>query len=43
MEVNPVSIIRRPRENRARTRRLYPGEEQRILAELTLSPRDEHG
>lgn len=43
MDVNPVSVIRRPRENRARTRRLLPGEEQRILAELAVSPRDGHG
>ncbi|MDB5781683.1 site-specific integrase [Caballeronia mineralivorans] len=43
MDVNPVSVIRRPRENRARTRRLSPGEEERILAELEFSPRDEHG
>ncbi|BCF90120.1 site-specific integrase [Paraburkholderia largidicola] len=43
MDVNPVSVIRRPRENRARTRRLSPGEEQRILAELAYSPRDHHG
>ncbi|MGF6877272.1 site-specific integrase [Paraburkholderia sp. MM5477-R1] len=42
-EANPVSLIRRPRENRARTRRLSPGEEQRLLAELAPSPRDEHG
>jgi integrase len=46
MDVNPVSIIRRPRENRARTRRLLPGEEQRILAvleTLETSQRDDHG
>lgn len=46
MDVNPVSIIRRPRENRTRTRRLLPGEEKRILAALeTLesSQRDDHG
>ena len=42
-ETNPVSLIRRPRENRARTRRLSPGEEQRLLAELAPSPRDGHG
>lgn len=46
LDVNPVSIIRRPRENRARTRRLLAGEEQRILAALeTLESvqRDDHG
>lgn len=42
-ETNPVSVIRRPRENRARTRRLSHDEEQRLLAELTRSPRDENG
>jgi len=43
MDVNPVSIIRRPRENRSRTRRLSVDEESRILAALVLSPRDENG
>jgi len=43
IEVNPVSMIRRPKENRARTRRLSPEEEQRLLIELSPSPRDEHG
>jgi len=43
LEVNPVSIIRRPRENRARTRRLSSGEERRLLEELAPSPRDNLG
>ena len=43
MDGNPVSLIRRPRENRARTRRLSPSEEQRLMVELAPSPRDEHG
>jgi integrase len=43
IETNPVSIIRRPRENRGRTRRLSLDEERRLLAELSPSPRDEHG
>ncbi|WP_433704115.1 site-specific integrase [Paraburkholderia sacchari] len=43
LDINPVSVIRRPRENRARNRRLSPGEEQRILSALTFSPRDDQG
>ena len=43
MDINPVSIIRRPRENPARTRRLMLGEEARLLAALEYDPRDEHG
>jgi integrase len=43
LEVNPVSMIRRPKENRARARRLSPAEEKRLLAELAPSPRDESG
>lgn len=43
IETNPVSIIRRPRENRGRTRRLSRDEEQRLLAELAPSLRDELG
>jgi integrase len=43
IEANPVSLIRRPRENRARTRRLSIDEEQRLLAELEPSPRDNFG
>ncbi|HDR9035990.1 TPA: site-specific integrase [Burkholderia vietnamiensis] len=42
-ETNPVSIIRRPRENRARTRRLSPDEEHRLFAELQPSPRANQG
>lgn len=42
-ETNPVSIIRRPRENRARVRRLSLDEERRLLVELQPSPRDMHG
>ena len=43
IDVNPVSMIRRPKENRARTRRLSVDEEQRLLIELAPSPRDQHG
>jgi integrase len=43
IDVNPVSIIRRPKENRARTRRLSNTEEDRLLTELAPSPRDERG
>ncbi|MBC8721431.1 site-specific integrase [Paraburkholderia sp. 31.1] len=43
IDVNPVSLIRRPRENRSRTRRLSHDEEKRLLAELAASPRDENG
>lgn len=43
IKVNPVSEIRRPKENRARARRLSPTEEQRLFAELAPSPRDENG
>lgn len=43
IEVNPVSLIRRPKENRARTRRLLPGEEKRLLAAVGDSPRDMAG
>lgn len=43
MEVNPVSMIRRPKENRARARRLSLLEEKRLLAELAPSPRDQNG
>lgn len=38
--INPVSQIRRPRENRARTRRLGREEEVRLLAELEPHPED---
>lgn len=40
---NPVSMIRRPPENRARSRRLAVGEEERLLAELELTTRSECG
>ncbi len=40
VHVNPVSQIRRPRENRARTRRLGRDEEERLLAELGPNPED---
>lgn len=40
---NPVSMIRRPPENRARNRRLAVGEEEKLLAELELSARSERG
>ncbi|VVE41387.1 integrase [Pandoraea horticolens] len=43
IEINPVSQIRRPKENRARSRRLRPGEEERLLAELSLGSRSENG
>lgn len=31
---NPVALLRRPAENKARNRRLEPGEEKKLLAEL---------
>lgn len=40
---NPISMIRRPAENRARSRRLGIGEEEKLLAELEESTRSEHG
>ena len=40
---NPISMIRRPAENRARKRRLAPGEEERLLTELELTARSENG
>jgi integrase len=40
---NPVSMIRRPPENRARSRRLSPDEEARLMVELTLTERAENG
>jgi integrase len=43
IKANPVSEIRRPKENRARTRRLFNDEEKRLLSELAPSPRDENG
>lgn len=41
--VNPVSLIRRPKENRARCRRLHGDEERRLLMELGPSQRTECG
>ncbi|AIT20297.1 MULTISPECIES: site-specific integrase [pseudomallei group] len=41
--VNPVSQIRRPKENRARNRRLHGDEEKRLLTELEPSQRAESG
>ncbi|MHA6828470.1 tyrosine-type recombinase/integrase [Ralstonia pseudosolanacearum] len=43
VDTNPVSLIRRPKENRARSRRLYRGEEERLLQELELSQRTAEG
>lgn len=40
---NPISMIRRPPENRGRNRRLGAGEEARLLAELKLSTRSDQG
>lgn len=40
---NPVSMIRRPKENKARERRLQGDEEERLLAALDESPRNEKG
>lgn len=40
---NPVSMIRRPPENKGRNRRLSPGEEERLLAELESSTRSAQG
>ncbi|WP_439670752.1 Integrase [Cupriavidus necator] len=40
---NPVSMIRRPAENRGRNRRLGYGEEERLLAALETPPRDPRG
>jgi len=40
---NPIAMIRRPPENRARKRRLEFGEEERLLAELELSTRSSNG
>lgn len=40
---NPISMIRRPKENRARRRRLEAGEEQRLRAELAPAGRRENG
>lgn len=40
---NPVSMIRRPPENKSRKRRLAVGEEEKLLAELEESTRSERG
>lgn len=40
---NPVSMIRRPQENRARNRRLGAGEEEKLLAELSPTVRSVNG
>lgn len=40
---NPCCLIRRPKENKPRKRRLSPKEEQRLLAELELSLRSPEG
>ncbi|WP_435626603.1 tyrosine-type recombinase/integrase [Candidatus Ferrigenium straubiae] len=40
---NPISMIRRPAENRARSRRLGIGEEEKLLAELEETTRSERG
>lgn len=40
---NPISMIRRPPENKARKRRLAAGEEEKLLAELEESTRSERG
>ncbi|HEX5394346.1 MAG TPA: site-specific integrase [Rhodocyclaceae bacterium] len=40
---NPISMIRRPPENRARNRRLGAGEEEKLLAELEMSTRSNQG
>jgi integrase len=40
---NPVAMIRRPPENRARERRLHKGEEFRLLSSIDDEPRNEKG
>lgn len=40
---NPIVMIRRPPENKARKRRLAVGEEERLLVELELSTRSSNG
>lgn len=40
---NPVSMIRRPKDNKSRERRLVGDEEERLLAALDDSPRNEKG
>lgn len=41
---NPLKGVTRPKNNAARDRRLLPGEEERLVAELSVAPeRDERG
>jgi integrase len=40
---NPISMIRRPPENKARNRRLASGEEEKLLAELEEATRSARG
>jgi len=40
---NPIAMIRRPPENRARKRRFAAGEEEKLLAELEETTRSERG
>ena len=40
---NPIGMIRRPAENRGRTRRLSADEQQKLLAALVTPPRDSNG
>lgn len=40
---NPVAHLRRPKHNRARSRRLNPGEEAALVYELRPRQRDTHG
>ena len=40
---NPVELIRRPKENRGRERRLSADEDKRLMAELELTSRSEAG
>lgn len=40
---NPIALLKRPKENRARERRFEGNEEQRLLQELTFVPKDEMG
>lgn len=40
---NPVALLKRPQENRARERRLEGDEEYRLLRELTYAPKDDKG
>lgn len=40
---NPIELVRRPQNGAARDRRLDDGEEQKLLAELDVPPRQENG